>query len=331
MTAALSSAAICEALDGPDAVQISRLPLVPLRAGEMRVRLKAAALNFPDLLMTYGKYQFRPEPPFTLGMEGAGVVEEIADGIPGYKIGDRVLVKSKTGAFAEHMTVNAQMVEPMPPHLTFEEGAAFAVTFMTANVALIDRAKLQTGEILLVLGAGGGVGQATVAWGHAMGAMVIAGASSDEKLEIARQSGADYLVNYDREDFAKAVNRITKGAGADVILDPVGGYCFENSLNCIAFGGRIVVAGFAGGRFGILRPDLLKAKGAAVVGVRAGEFGRRDPAAGKRSHARLLEFSGTHNLRPVIGRSWLLQDVPGALRAMERREVSGKQIILIEK
>ncbi|WP_288903248.1 NADPH:quinone oxidoreductase family protein [uncultured Sneathiella sp.] len=330
MTDKLASATICHDLSGPNGVKLEPQHLKSLETGQLRVRLKAAALNFPDLLMTYGKYQFKPELPFTLGMEGVGIVEETMDPTAPYKVGDAVLYKSKTGAFATYATVTASQLEPMPKNLSFAEAAAFSVTFLTAYVSLVERGKLRDGETLLVLGAGGGVGQATVALGKALGATVIAAASSAEKLAIAKESGADHLINYREDAFPERVQEITKGKGADVILDPVGGSFFERSLDCIAWSGRLLVAGFASGEFGVLKTDLAVKKGCAVIGVRAGEFGRRDPEAGERVRIALRKIVEEKNLKPIIGKSWPLERISDALRAMERRDATGKQVILID-
>ncbi|MDF2367543.1 NADPH:quinone oxidoreductase family protein [Sneathiella sp.] len=325
-----ATATICHDLSGPDGVRLEPQQQAPLAPGQMRVRLKAAALNFPDLLMTYGKYQFKPELPFILGMEAVGIVEETTDPAGPYKVGDAVLYKNKTGAFATYATVEATQIEPMPKHLTYAEAAAFSVTFLTAYVSLIERGRLKAGETLLVLGAGGGVGQATVALGKALGATVIAAASSADKLRIAKESGADHLINYHDVSFPERVQEITNGRGADVILDPVGGTFFEQSLDCIAWAGRLLVAGFAGGEFGVLKANLPIEKGCSVIGVRAGEFGRRDPVAGARVSIGLRKFAEAENLRPIIGKAWPLAHISDALRAMERRDATGKQIILID-
>ncbi|MZR31240.1 NADPH:quinone oxidoreductase family protein [Sneathiella litorea] len=330
MTDKFATATICHDLSGPNGVSLEQQQLERLAPGQLRVRLKAAALNFPDLLMTYGKYQFKPELPFTLGMEGAGVIEETRDPSAPYKVGDAVLYKSKTGAFASHVTVTASQIEPMPKNLSFTEAAAFSVTFLTAYVSLVERARLKAGETLLVLGAGGGVGQATVALGKVLGATVIAAASSVDKLSIAKESGADHLINYHDDVFPDRVQEITKGKGADVILDPVGGAFFEQSLDCIAWSGRLLVAGFASGEFGVLKTDVTVRKGCSVIGVRAGEFGRRNPAAGQRVSLALRQVAEERNLRPIIGKSWRLEQISDALLAMERRDVTGKQVILID-
>ncbi len=327
MTSNVFLSAVCNSLNGPDAIKVSEQSLTFLNPGEIRVRIKAAALNFPDLLMTYGKYQFKPELPFILGMEASGVVEEMSGGDHGFKIGDAVLIKGKTGAFATQATVTAEQLDPMPQNLSFEEGAAYRVTYITAHVSLVDKARLQPGETLVVLGAGGGVGQASVELGKALGATVIAAASSDEKLALAKRSGADHLINYRQEQYSERVQEITQGKGADVILDPVGGAYFEESLECVGWDGRVLVVGFASGSFGVLKTNLPQEKGCSVIGVRAGEHGRRNPAAGQRSHDNLLRLTEKHDLKPLIGKIWKLEEIRDALSAMERREVVGKQVI----
>lgn len=329
MTIKTSRMAICAGLAGPENVEIQELPLSPLRAGEYRIRMHAAALNFPDLLMTYGKYQFKPEIPFIVGMEGAGEIEDINDPHSAFSIGDKVLTKGKTGAFADYMTVDGAQLSPMPKTLSFEEAAAFSVTYLTAHVSLVDKAKVNAGETVLILGAGGGVGQASVSVAKALGATVIAAASSEAKLDLARKSGADFLINYSEKDFSVEVQKITNNLGADVILDPVGGIYFEKSFDCIAWQGRILIVGFAGGEFGVLRTNLPSEKGCSVIGVRAGEFGRRDPEAGRRAFENLIKLTEKHDLKPLIGRRWKLDQIKDALEAMERREVFGKQVISI--
>jgi NADPH:quinone reductase len=330
MTKKTSRMAICTGLAGPKSVEIRELPLGPLSTGEYRIRMHAAALNFPDLLMTHGKYQFKPEIPFIVGMEGAGIIEEENDPDSVFSIGDKVLTKGKTGAFADYMTVNGSQLSPMPRTLSFNEAAAYSVTYLTAHVSLVEKAKVKVGETVLVLGAGGGVGQASVNVAKALGATVIAAASSEAKLDLAEKSGADFLINYSEKDFSVEVQKITNGLGADVILDPVGGTYFEKSFDCIAWQGRILIVGFASGEFGVLETNLPVEKGCSVIGVRAGEFGRRDPEAGLRNFESLIKLTEKHDLKPLIGKRWKLEQIREALEAMERRNVLGKQIISIE-
>lgn len=227
------------------------------------------------------------------------------------------------------MTVTRTQLAAMPRTLSFEEAAAYSVTYLTAHVSLVDKAQVKPGETVLILGAGGGVGQASVDVAKAKGAIVIAAASSDAKLALAKQSGADFLINYQKDDFAVEVQKITNNAGADVILDPVGGQCFEKSFECIAWAGRILVVGFASGEFGVLKTNIPSEKGCSVIGVRAGEFGRRDPVAGRRSFENLIKLTEENNMKPLIGGRWTLDQVKEALIAMERREVVGKQVVTI--
>ncbi|MFT6557474.1 NADPH:quinone oxidoreductase family protein [Sneathiella sp.] len=321
------TAAICTHLGGPKQVRLETIEAGPLQKNEVLIDVKAAALNFPDLLMTYGKYQFKPSLPFVVGMEGAGVITAIGRPDCPFQMGDKVMFKGKTGACGYMICVDMDQVLHLPKSLTFEEGAAFSVTFSTAYIALRRRARLKPGEYLLVLGAGGGVGQASIAVGKALGATVIAAASSDEKLEIAKASGADYLIRYDENRFAETVLRITHGQGAGVILDPVGGDLLEESVRSLAWQGRLLTVGFASGSFGHVPLDLLREKGATLVGVRAGEYGRRNPAAGLSAQSELAALTEKHGLKPYIGKSWHFDEVGKALLAMEKRQVTGKQII----
>lgn len=328
MTVITSLSAICTHLDGPTSIEMRHIDLPALGDEEVQIRGKAAALNFPDLLMTYGKYQFKPTVPFAIGMEGAGEVVALGQKVTGFTVGDRVMFKGKTGACSEFINVPQTQVDLLPEMLTFEEGAAFGVTFHTAYVSLARRGRLKAGETLLVHGAGGGVGQAAVAVGKALGATVFATASNEEKLNIARQSGADYLINYAEGSFSDEIMRITDGVGVDIILDPVGGEVLNSSVNCLAWSGRLLSVGFASGDFGNLSLLELQQKGGALIGVRAGEYGRRDPAAGRSAFDELTKLTIEKNLRPWIGGIWQSDEVSEALRAMEDRNVFGKQVIL---
>lgn len=323
-------AAVCCDLSGPTSVQLRFVPVVPAAQGEVRIAVKSAALNFPDLLMTYGKYQFKPDLPFTVGMEGAGIIEEVGDAAAcRFSLGDNVIFKGKTGACCSSITVAEEAVEMLPAGLSFEEGAAFAVTFMTAYICLAKRGQLKPGEILLVHGAGGGVGQAAVSVGKALGATVIATASTTEKLDIARQSGADYLVNYHDVSFSEAVMDLTGGRGANVILDPVGGDVLERSVDCLSWAGRLLCVGFASGDFGRISLSELQQKGAVIIGIRAGEYSRRHPEEGRAAYQELSALVSSHSLRPWIGTQWPLSRISEALKAMENRSIVGKQVIKI--
>ncbi|MGY3367284.1 NADPH2:quinone reductase [Bradyrhizobium sp. GM2.4] len=240
-------AVVCRALGAPEKLQLEEFPSRELKPGEVRVAIRAAGLNFPDVLMAAGEYQLKPELPFTPGMEAAGDVTEVGAEASGVFLGDKVIVKMRHGAFTDEAVVTPSQLTPMPSTFDYAEAATYLAGHGTAYHALIDRGRVAPGEVLLVHGAGGGVGLAAVEIGKMLGATVIATASSDEKLAVAKARGADHLVRYDREPFRDAVKRITDGRGADVVFDPVGGEVFENSMRCIAWGARLLVIGFTGG------------------------------------------------------------------------------------
>lgn len=326
---AKTKAVQCKMLTGPEDLELVQLETLAPSGKEILIETHAASLNFPDLLMTYGKYQFKPELPFILGMEGAGVVAAIGEDVTRFSVGERVMFKGKTGACATQICVEESNVSRLPATLSFEEGAAFAVTFQTAYVSLKRRGHLKSGESLLVLGAGGGVGQAAVAVGKALGASVIAAASSEEKLEIARLSGADYLVNYRETDLTKAVLELTEGQGVSLLLDPVGGPLMPMGIDAIAHQGRYLIVGFASGEFGKADLAKLQSREIDLIGVRAGEYGRRNPDAGESAFQELVDLTEKKRLTPWIGKVWSLEETINALKAMEGREVLGKQVIKI--
>ncbi|GLQ06048.1 NADPH:quinone oxidoreductase family protein [Sneathiella chinensis] len=326
----MNRSAVCSSLEGPDRIRIEEQSPGLLAAGAVRIAVRAAALNFPDLLMTYGKYQYRPPLPFVPGMEGAGVIQDLGAGVQGFRVGDRVLFRGKTGALASLADVPVDHVSALPERLSFEEGAAFGVTFSTAYIALARRGQLAPGERVLVLGAGGGVGQASVAVGAALGGHVIAAASTTEKLDIARQSGAGDCINYRQDDLRQSVAALTDGEGVDMVLDPVGGRLLEDSLYCLRPGGRLLTVGFASGSFGNLPLADLQAREISLLGVRAGEYGRRNPDAGKTAQRELFELADRKVLRPYVGKIWDLVQVTQALKAMELGKVLGKQVVRID-
>src|SRR5262249_23257234 len=268
----------------------------PRGPGQVGVAIRAAGINFPDILMAAGEYQLKPELPFTPGMEAAGDVVEV-NGADGVAVGDRVIVKLRHGGYSDEAVVSASQLTPLPSTFDYAEGATFLAGHGTAYHGLRDRGQLQPGEVLLVHGAGGGVGLAAVEIGKLLGATVIAAASSEEKLEVAKARGADHLVLYSREPFRDAVKRITDGRGADVVYDPVAGQIFEDSVRCIAWGARLLVIGFTGG-IGLARTNLLLIKGASVLGVRTGEAARRNPALGEVRLKKLLEWAEQGKIRP---------------------------------
>ncbi|HEY8334952.1 MAG TPA: NADPH:quinone oxidoreductase family protein, partial [Tardiphaga sp.] len=272
----MPKAIVCRALGPPETLRLESVISAPLAEGQVRVAVRAAGINFPDILMVAGDYQLKPELPFTPGMEAAGDVVEIADDVEGVAVGDRVIAKLRHGGYADEVIVAPAQLTPLPSTLDYAEGATFLAAHGTAYHALVDRARIRPGEVLLVHGAGGGVGLATVEIGKLLGATVIAAASSEDKLAAARARGADHGVLYGSGPFRDAVKRLTDGRGVDVVFDPVGGEVFEQSLRCIAFGARLLVIGFTGG-IGVAKTNLVLIKGASVLGVRAGEAARRDP------------------------------------------------------
>jgi NADPH2:quinone reductase len=300
---------------------------VPLVPGQVRVAVRAAGINFPDVLMAAGEYQLKPELPFTPGVEAAGEVTEI-EGVSGVDVGDRVIVKLRDGAYAEEVVVAPSQLTPLPKNFDEAEGATFLAAHGTAYHALVDRAQLMRGEVLLVHGAGGGVGLAAVEIGKLLGAVVIAAASSEEKLAVAKAKGADHLVLYGREPFRDAVKRITDGRGADAVFDPVGGEIFENSLRCIAWGARILVIGFTGG-IGLARTNLLMIKGASVLGVRAGEAARKNPALGEERLKTLLAWAAGGHVRPHISHRLPLEDYAQAMRLLIDRKAIGRVALVM--
>jgi NADPH2:quinone reductase len=296
---------------------------------QVRVRVRAAALNFPDLLMSQGKYQHKPPLPFVAGMECAGEVEAAGTDVSGFEVGDRVCFGGHGGAFAERLVAPVHMLRPMPPGLDFAQGAAYGVTALTAWVALVRRAALQPGETLLVHGASGGTGLAAVQLGRHLGANVIATGSSVRKLDAARAAGAAHLlvVADGAQGLAAAVKDLTDGAGADVVFDPVGGDLFDASVHCIAWGGRLLVVGFAGGRIATLPTNLPLIKGFAVIGVRAGETARRDPVRGEQNRRAVDALTAQGVFTPLIGARFAFDRAKEAYRAMAERRVAGKIVL----
>ncbi|NVN88657.1 MAG: NADPH:quinone oxidoreductase family protein [Rhodopseudomonas sp.] len=317
----MPTAVVCRELGPPEALRLESFERKPLAAGEVRVAVHAAGINFPDVLMCAGEYQLKPELPFIPGVEAAGDVIEIADGVAGVALGDRVIAKLRFGGYADEVVVVAQQLTPMPRNFDYAEAATFLAGHGTAYHGLVVRAQIQPGEVLLVHGAGGGVGLAAVELGKVLGAIVIAAASSEEKLAAARAKGADHGVLYGAEPFRDAVKRLTGGRGADVVFDPVGGEVFEQSLRCINWGARVLVVGFTGG-IGMARTNLVLMKGASVLGVRAGESVRRNPALGEKRIKALLELAEQGKIRPHVShRVPLAQWADGMRLLIERRAI----------
>jgi NADPH2:quinone reductase len=321
-------AVVCRGLGPPEKLRLESFASVPLASGQVRVAVRAAGINFPDILMAAGEYQLKPELPFTPGVEAAGDVTEV-NGAADVAVGDQVIVKMRYGAYADEVIVTSSQLTPLPKAFDYAEGATFLAAHGTAYHGLIDRGQLRPGEVLLVHGAGGGVGLAAVEIGKLIGATVIAAASSEEKLAVAKARGADHLVLYSREPFRDAVKRITDGRGVDVVYDPVGGEIFENSLRCIAWGARLLVIGFTGG-IGLARTNLLLIKGASVLGVRAGEAVRKNPALGEVRQKKLLEWAEMRKIRPNVSHRLPLHDYARAMRLLIDRKAIGRVALMMQ-
>jgi NADPH2:quinone reductase len=319
----MPKAIVCRELGAPEGLRLEQFESKALKPGQVRVGVRAAGINFPDILMAAGEYQLKPELPFTPGMEAAGDVSEIASDVPGIAVGDRVIVKLRHGGYADEVVVTPAQLTPLPSTFDYAEGATFLAAHGTAHHALVDRGQIKPGETLLVHGAGGGVGLAAVEIGKLLGATVIAAASSEEKLAVARERGADHGVLYGAEPFRDAVKRITDGKGADVVFDPVGGEIFEQSLRCINWGARLLVIGFTGG-IGVAKTNLVLIKGASVLGVRAGEAARRDPKIGEARIAQLLAWAEAGKIRPNVSHRLPLADVAAAMRLLTERRAIGR-------
>jgi NADPH2:quinone reductase len=310
---------------------VEELPDVVPAAGQVAIRVEAAGVNFPDVLIIQNKYQFKPELPFTPGSELAGVITAVGEGVTNLKVGDKVLAFVSQGAFAQQIAVPAQAVMPMPPGLDFDTAAAVTLTYGTSHHAVVDRAQLKAGETMLVLGAAGGVGLAAIEIGKALGARVIAAASTDEKLAVCREHGADATINYTTQDLREAIKAETGGKGPDVIYDPVGGVYAEPAFRSIGWRGRYLVVGFANGEIPKLPLNLALLKGASLVGVFWGEFARREPKVNAAAMRELMEWMAQGKIKPHISGRYALADTPKALNDMAARKVTGKVVIQPQK
>jgi NADPH2:quinone reductase len=320
-------AVICKAWGAPESLVVEELADLVPGPGEVVVEVRSAGVNFPDVLTIQGKYQFRPELPFTPGNEFAGVVREVGAGVTGFAAGDRVIGFTRTGAFAEQVLAPAEVLMPMPAEMDFDIAAAITLTYGTAHHAVVDRAALQPGETMLVLGAAGGVGLAAIEIGKALGARVIAAASSPDKLAVCKEHGADVLINYSSEDLREAIKAATGGKGPDVVYDPVGGQYSEPAFRSIAWRGRHLVVGFAAGDIPKLPWNLMLLKGASVVGVFWGEFARREPQANLAAMRQMLGWMAQGKLRPLVSARYALAATGQALNDMAARKVMGKVVI----
>jgi len=323
-------AVLCKELGMPEKLVVEEVASLTPGKGQVVIEVKAAGVNFPDVLIIQGKYQFKPEFPFSPGGEAAGVIKALGEGVTGLRIGDRVIAASTWGGFAQEMLVDAARIIPMPDAMDFVPASAFVLTYGTSYHALKDRAQLQAGETLLVLGASGGVGLAAVQLGKAMGARVIAAASSDDKLAVCRQSGADETVNYVKEDLRARIKSITGGRGVDVVYDPVGGAYSELALRDMAWNGRFLVVGFAAGDIPKIPLNLALLKGCSIVGVFWGAFTRHEAARNQRNNEELMALYLAGKVKPHIHATYPLEQVADALNEMLNKRVTGKVVLTTE-
>jgi NADPH:quinone reductase len=319
---------LCENPVGVDAVTWKEMPTPAPGPGEVLLEIKAASLNFPDILIVQNKYQMKPALPFVPGSEYAGVVQALGTGVTHLKVGQSVACLSGTGGFATHTLAPAERCMPLPPGFSFVDAAAFIMTYATSHHALVDRAQLKAGETVLVLGAAGGVGTAAIQIAKAMGAKVIAAASSDEKCALCKSIGADSTINYAKENLREALKALTGGNGPDVIYDPVGGDFAEPAFRSIAWRGRYLVVGFAAGPIPALPFNLALLKGASIVGVFWGDYSRREPKANAAMMAELAQWYGQGKIKPVIDSTMPMAELKAAYAHMGSRGVKGKLVMV---
>lgn len=323
-------AVICEELGPPEKLQVKEMADPEPGPGEAVVDVRAAGFNFPDTLIIQGLYQVKPEMPFSPGGEAAGVVSAVGEGVTNVAVGDRVIAMGAYGAFAEKVVRPAMALRPMCEGMDFETAAAYSLTYGTSYYALKQRAQLQPGETLLVLGAAGGVGMAAVELGHVMGANVIAAASSDEKLEACRAAGAAQTINYATEDLKSAVKSLTQGKGADVIYDPVGGDLAEQAFRSAAWNGRFLVIGFASGTIPKLPLNLALLKSASAVGVFWGAWVEREPRESFKNFAEIDQMYTAGKIKPLVSEVHPMDDFAKAYESLLSRRAKGKVVLKIQ-
>jgi NADPH:quinone reductase len=322
-------AVLCKAYGPPDSLVVEDIPSPVAGPGEVVVSVKTASVNFPDVLIIQNKYQVKPPLPFSPGSELAGVVKSVGDGVTRWKPGDPVMAITGYGAFAEDVKVDVNRLLPIPTGMDFVSAAAFGLTYATSEHALCDRGDLKAGETLLVLGASGGVGIAAIEIGKVLGARVIACASTDDKLAVCREHGADDTINYATEDLRERIKALTGGKGADVVYDPVGGTYTELALRSIAWRGRLLVVGFAAGDIPKIPLNLTLLKGCAIIGVFWGEFTRREPERFLAAMDKLGRWFAEGKLRPHVSKTFPLERAADALAMMAGRNVKGKVVLTV--
>ncbi len=320
-------ALLCTEFGGPERLSLSEATMPQPAAGEVVIRVRAAGVNFADTLIIKGQYQEKPAFPFSPGLEVAGEIESLGEGVSGLAPGDRVLAVLDYGGFAEFARAKASDVHKIPDEMDFAEAAGFPIVYGTAHASLVWHARLQAGETLVVHGAAGGVGLASVEVGKAMGAKVIATAGGKDKLAVASRHGADHLIDYREEDIRERVKTLTEGRGADVILDPVGGDVFDASLRAIAWSGRLLVIGFAGGKVPQIPANILLVKNVAAMGVYWGSYRKKAPERLKEEFAELFAWYREGRLKPFVSNRLPLDDYHEAYRLLIERKATGKVVI----
>ncbi len=321
-------ALICSQYGPPENLRVQDMPDPQPAAGEVVVRVRAAGVNFPDALIVQNLYQFKPTPPFSPGGEAAGEVLAVGAGVSRFKVGDKVIALTIWGGFAEQVLAKEDQLFPMPQGLSFEVAGSLLLTYGTCIHALRDRAGLQPGQTVLVLGAAGGIGIAAIELAKALGARVIAAASSAEKLATCRAKGADEVINYREQNLRDEIKRITGGKGVDVVVDPVGGDHAEQALRSMAWRGRYLVVGFTDGQIPRLPLNLVLLKGCAIVGVFWGDFIRREPQAAQTDLQDLMAMLEQGQIKPLISGRYSLQEAPKAILELSQRRAQGKLIVL---
>lgn len=320
-------AVVCREFGSIDNLALEAIPSPGVGAGQVKIRVRACGVNFPDILLVQGLYQLKPPLPFSPGLEVAGDISEVGQGVHGLQVGQRVLSTMMWGGFAEEVVVPGAMAMPISPTLSYEAASALPLAYGTAHVGLVHRARLKSGETLLALGAAGGVGLAAVALGKLLGARVIAAASTSEKLELTRQYGADDVINTSTESLRDRMKALTDGRGADVIFDPVGGDLFDQALRRIAWEGRYLVIGFASGRIPSAPANIPLLKNASIVGLFWGAYWQNDAATIRRSFDQLMNWCEAGKLTPHIHKTFTLEQAASALRELQERRAMGKVIL----
>lgn len=321
-------AVLCRQHGLPDTLELAEMPMPEPGPGQVRITVEAAGVNFPDTLIIQNKYQFKPALPFSPGGELAGTISAVGADVDGFTVGQNVIAFTGWGAFAEEVVADAIKLIPIPPGVPFDIAASFVMTYGTSYHAIKDRAALQAGETMLVLGAAGGVGLAAVELGKALGARVIAAASSAEKLAVCREHGADDTIDYATEDLRERIKALTGGKGVDVVYDPVGGIYSEPALRSMAWRGRFLVVGFANGEIPSIPLNLTLLKGCSIVGVFWGDYVRREPKSNARDLRELVGMMQAGTIRPLVSARYPFAEAADALNAVMQRRVTGKIVLV---